>query len=73
MQHQLNVQHQSISSAFQDLNKLMQQVYIVLIEKQKDCFFFIKAKDMVNISKTIANKIQEKRNDLTSDEVKNFR
>ena len=26
MQHQLNVQHQSISGAFQDLNKLMQQV-----------------------------------------------
>jgi hypothetical protein len=25
---------------------------------------------MVNISKTIANKIQEKRSDLTSDEVK---
>jgi hypothetical protein len=41
--------------------------------KKKDRFFFIKAKDMVNISKTIANKIQEKRNDLTSDEVKNFR
>jgi hypothetical protein len=33
---------------------------------------FIKAKDMVNISKTIANKIQEKRSDLTSDEVKTF-
>jgi hypothetical protein len=28
---------------------------------------------MVNISKTIANKIQEKRSDLTSDEVKNDR
>jgi hypothetical protein len=27
---------------------------------------------MVNISKTIANKIQEKRSDLTSDEVKNL-
>ncbi len=27
---------------------------------------------MVNISKTIANKIQEKRSDLTSDEVKNY-
>jgi len=27
---------------------------------------------MVNISKTIANKIQEKRSDLTSDEVKTF-
>jgi hypothetical protein len=27
---------------------------------------------MVNISKTIANKIQEKRSDLTSDEVKMF-
>jgi len=56
MQHQLNVQHQSISGAFQDLNKLMQQ-----------------AKDMVNISKTIANKIQEKRSDLTSDETIRFR
>ncbi|CAF1214064.1 unnamed protein product [Rotaria sp. Silwood1] len=56
LQHQLNVQHQSISSAFQDLNQLMQQ-----------------AKDMVNISKTIANKIQEKRSDLTSDETIRFR
>ncbi|CAF0947341.1 unnamed protein product [Rotaria sordida] len=56
LQHQLNVQHQSISGAFQDLNKLMQQ-----------------AKEMVNISKTIATKIQEKRNDLTSDETIRFR
>ncbi|CAF0910685.1 unnamed protein product [Rotaria sp. Silwood1] len=56
LQHQLNVQHQSISSAFQDLNQLMQQ-----------------AKDMVNISKTIASKIQEKRSDLTSDETIRFR
>ncbi|CAF1065166.1 unnamed protein product [Adineta steineri] len=54
--HQLNVQHQSISGAFQDLNKLMQQ-----------------AKEMVSISKTIANKIQEKRSDLTSDETIRFR
>lgn len=29
MQQQLNVQHQSISGAFQDLNKLMQQVEII--------------------------------------------
>jgi hypothetical protein len=36
MQHQLNVQHQSISGAFQDLNKLMQQVKI------KIQFFFYK-------------------------------
>ncbi|CAF4119378.1 unnamed protein product, partial [Rotaria socialis] len=56
LQHQLNVQHQSISGAFQDLNNLMQQ-----------------AKDMVNISKTIANKIQEQRSDLTSDETIRFR
>ncbi|CAF1950239.1 unnamed protein product [Rotaria magnacalcarata] len=56
LQHQLNVQHQSISGAFRDLNNLMQQ-----------------AKDMVNISKTIANKIQEKRSDLTSDETIRFR
>ncbi len=42
-----------------------------LINK-KVTFSFHKAKDMVGISKTIANKIQEKRSDLTSDEVKNY-
>ncbi|CAF3826829.1 unnamed protein product [Rotaria magnacalcarata] len=56
LQHQLNVQHQSISGAFQDFNNLMQQ-----------------AKDMFNISKTIANKSQEQRSDLTSDETIRFR
>ncbi|CAF0890847.1 unnamed protein product [Adineta ricciae] len=56
IQHQLNTQQQSISGAFQDLNKLMQQ-----------------AKEMVTISKTITNKIQEKRSDLTSDETIRFR
>jgi hypothetical protein len=71
MQHQLNVQHQSISGAFQDLNKLMQQVKIKFnFFFIKNFCLFIKAKDMVSISKTIANKIQEKRSDLTSDEVK---
>lgn len=30
MQQQLNVQQQSISGAFQDLNKLMQQVEIII-------------------------------------------
>jgi len=56
IQQQLNVQHQSISTAFQDLNQLMQQ-----------------AKEMVNISKSITNKIQEKRSDLTTDETIKFR
>jgi hypothetical protein len=39
--------------------------------KKSHFIVFIKAKDMVSISKTIANKIQEKRSDLTSDEVQN--
>jgi hypothetical protein len=46
MQHQLNVQHQSISGAFQDLNNLMQQVCIFFNRKEKSflAFFLLRLK-----------------------------
>lgn len=48
--------NESISTAFQDLNKLM-----------------IKAKDMVNLSKNISNKLKEKQGGITDDETVRFK
>uniref|UniRef100_A0A8C2AQR5 Vacuolar protein-sorting-associated protein 36 n=1 Tax=Cyprinus carpio TaxID=7962 RepID=A0A8C2AQR5_CYPCA len=65
----------NISEAFEDLSKLMEKVTMVkfISLDPANHYLSLQAKEMVELSKSIANKIKDKQGDITEDETIRFK
>uniref|UniRef100_A0A671LYS2 Vacuolar protein-sorting-associated protein 36 n=1 Tax=Sinocyclocheilus anshuiensis TaxID=1608454 RepID=A0A671LYS2_9TELE len=65
----------NISEAFEDLSKLMEKVTMVKFIglDSANLYLSLQAKEMVEVSKSIANKIKDKQGDITEDETIRFK